>query len=77
MFSIGKAMLNTKIKNLAALDAGKKEVKASGGMSNLVDSAKGLTPLQVMMDAAPTWVTPHISAPTSDPASPSRRCSAR
>ena len=45
----GQAMLNSKVKNLADADAGKAELKSSGGLRNLVDCAKGLTPLQCAM----------------------------
>ena len=57
----GKAMLNGKIKNLAALDLKSGEVKSSGGMRNMVDAAKAIgTPLQCA-----TVSYTHLTLPTN------------
>ena len=66
----GKAMLNGKIKNLAALDLKSGEVKSSGGMRNMVDAAKAIgTPLQCAMGlgGSPEMIETLIDAGAKDP----------
>ena len=72
----GKAMLNTRIKDLIALDPCKDPksphtIKNQGGMKNLVMSAKGMTPLQgamMMVSTSPATIEALLDAGAEDKA---------